>query len=162
MTTRRTRGTDRFATVALGLALVAVALLAWEWRLDLTGRDGARRSLETEHVIAATGFKAHRDRLGLLSAELRGTLAVLPDGSPALGHSFESSHPGLFLAGLVTASGFGPAMRFVHGATFTASTLVQGVRRRLRSTPVRKGSAEIEKADPSWVRVSPRAISPRP
>lgn len=40
MTTRRTRGTDRFATVALGLVLVAVALLAWEWRLDLTGRLG--------------------------------------------------------------------------------------------------------------------------
>ena len=70
-------------------------------------------------------------------AELRGTLAALPDGSPALGHSFESSHPGLFLAGLVTASGFGPAMRFVHGATFTASPLVQGVRRRRRSTPAR-------------------------
>jgi hypothetical protein len=46
MTTRRTRGTDRFATVALGLALVAVALLAWEWRLDLTGRLGG--SLDTD------------------------------------------------------------------------------------------------------------------
>ncbi|MFH8771324.1 hypothetical protein [Streptomyces sp. NPDC017958] len=48
---------------------------------------------------------------------------------------FESSHPGLFLAGLVTASGFGPAMRFVHGATFTAGALVRGVRRRLRAGP---------------------------
>nr|WP_211362899.1 hypothetical protein [Streptomyces phaeoluteigriseus] len=44
-----------------------------------------------------------------------------------------SSYPGLFLAGLVTASGFGPAMRFVHGAGFTAGTLVRGVRRRLRA-----------------------------
>ena len=120
-----------------GQEVTAAAAVPGGLRLDLSGRDGSRRSLETEHVIAATGFKAHRDRLGLLSAELRGTLAVLPDGSPALGHSFESSQPGLFLAGLVTASGFGPAMRFVHGATFTASTLVQGVRRRLRSTPVR-------------------------
>ncbi len=77
-------------------------------------------------MIAATGFKAHRDRLGLLSAELRGAMAALPDGSPVLDRGFESSYPGLFLAGLVTASGFGPAMRFVHGATFTASTLVQG------------------------------------
>ncbi|MGW2639281.1 NAD(P)-binding domain-containing protein [Streptomyces sp. NPDC001348] len=105
-------------------------------RLDLTSRDGAPRTLETEHVIAATGFRARCDRLGLLSEELRGSLAALPDGSPEVGRDFESSHPGLFMAGLVTASGFGPAMRFVHGATFTASTLVRGVRRRLRRTPV--------------------------
>jgi hypothetical protein len=38
MTTRRTRGTDRLVTVVLGAALLAVGLLAWEWRLDLTGR----------------------------------------------------------------------------------------------------------------------------
>ncbi|MGC0377205.1 thioredoxin reductase [Streptomyces sp. SAI-229] len=128
---------ERAVDLLPGQEVTAAAAVPGGLRLDLTGRDGSRRSLETEHVIAATGFKAHRDRLGLLSAELRGALAVLPDGSPALGHSFESSHPGLFLAGLVTASGFGPAMRFVHGATFTASTLVQGVRRRLGSTPVR-------------------------
>ncbi len=52
-----------------------------------------------------------------------------------MGRDFESSHPGLFMAGLVTASGFGPAMRFVHGATYTAGALVRGVRRRLHSEP---------------------------
>ncbi|MEU0002851.1 NAD(P)-binding domain-containing protein [Streptomyces sp. NPDC006314] len=104
-------------------------------RLDIVSRTGAPRTLETEHVIAATGFRARCDRLGLLSDELRGSLAALPDGSPAVGRDFESSQPGLFLAGLVTASGFGPAMRFVQGATFTASTLVGGVRSRLRGTP---------------------------
>jgi thioredoxin reductase len=103
-------------------------------RLDMRNRQGAG-SLETEHVIAATGFRARYDRMGLLSDELRETLASLPDGSPAVGRDFESSHPGLFLAGLATASGFGPAMRFVQGATFTASALVRGVRRRLRKTP---------------------------
>jgi hypothetical protein len=128
---------ERAVDLLPGQEVTAAAAVPGGLRLDLAGRDGSRHSLETEHVIAATGFKAHRDRLGLLSAELRGTLAALPDGSPVLGRSFESSHPGLFLAGLVTASGFGPAMRFVHGATFTASTLVQGVRRRLRSTPAR-------------------------
>ncbi|MGA5202416.1 NAD(P)-binding domain-containing protein [Streptomyces variegatus] len=105
-------------------------------RLDTASRAGALRSLETEHVIAATGFRARCDRLALLSPELRGTLAALPDGSPEVGRTFESSYPGLFLAGLVTASGFGPAMRFVQGASFTASTLVRGVRRRLGAMPV--------------------------
>ena len=50
--------------------------------LELADLSGARRTMETEHVIAATGFKAHRDRLGLLSAELRGAMTALPDGSP--------------------------------------------------------------------------------
>ncbi|MDW4909615.1 NAD(P)-binding domain-containing protein [Streptomyces sp. ADMS] len=102
-------------------------------RLDTVTRSGERRSLETEHVIAATGFRATCDRLSLLDPQLGGSLRTLADDSPAVGRCFESSYPGLFLAGLVTASGFGPAMRFVHGATFTAGTLVRGVRRRLRA-----------------------------
>ncbi|MEV7128810.1 NAD(P)-binding domain-containing protein [Streptomyces sp. NPDC093260] len=104
-------------------------------RLETVRVDGTVCTVETEHVIAATGFRTSCDRFGMLAAELRGTLAALPDGSPEVGHDFESSHPGLFLAGLVTASGFGPAMRFVQGATFTASALVRGVRRRLRAAP---------------------------
>lgn len=36
------------------------------------------------------------------------------------------------MAGLITASAFGPATRFVRGGGFTAGTLVRGVRRRLR------------------------------
>ncbi|MFI5797542.1 FAD-dependent oxidoreductase [Streptomyces sp. NPDC051677] len=115
-------------------------------RLEVTGAD----SFETEHVIAATGFKATRDRLGLLCGDLRGALATVADGSPEVGRDFESSHPGLFMAGLVTAAGFGPAMRFVHGATFTSGALVRGVRRRLRTgvpsgaipAPGRHGAAE--------------------
>jgi hypothetical protein len=35
MATRRTRGTDRTVTVVIGAALLGLALLAWEWRLDL-------------------------------------------------------------------------------------------------------------------------------
>jgi hypothetical protein len=52
MTTRRTRGTDRFATVLLGLVLLALALLAWEWRLDLTGRlGGTLRTSDADPVL---------------------------------------------------------------------------------------------------------------
>ncbi|KND35577.1 NAD(P)-binding domain-containing protein [Streptomyces acidiscabies] len=102
-------------------------------KLEITDSAGRTRSIATDHVISATGFKATRDRLALLSPELRGALAAVADGSPSVGREFESSWPGLFMAGLVTASGFGPAMRFVHGATFTSGTLVRGVRRRLRT-----------------------------
>ncbi|NJA60768.1 dimethylaniline monooxygenase, partial [Streptomyces sp. NEAU-H3] len=43
---------------------------------------------------------------------------------------------GLFMAGLVTAASYGPSMRFVLGADYTASRLVRGVRTRLRGTTV--------------------------
>ncbi|USQ88419.1 lysine N(6)-hydroxylase/L-ornithine N(5)-oxygenase family protein [Streptomyces phaeoluteigriseus] len=115
--------------VRLGQEVTAARAVPGGVRLEVRGAS----SVETEHVIAATGFRASRDRLGLLADELRGALAAVGDGSPEVGRDFESSYPGLFLAGLVTASGFGPAMRFVHGATFTAGTLVRGVRRRLRA-----------------------------
>ncbi|MGW0705276.1 NAD(P)-binding domain-containing protein [Streptomyces sp. NPDC002643] len=102
-------------------------------RLETVGRGGELTSVDTEHVIAATGFRATRARLGLLDEDIRADLSALADGSPAAGRDFESSVPGLFLAGLTTTAGFGPAMRFVHGASFTAPTLVRGVRRRLRA-----------------------------
>ncbi|MEV5954331.1 FAD-dependent oxidoreductase [Streptomyces sp. NPDC051987] len=121
--------------VLLGREVTAARATADGVRLDLSGAEGRTGTLETGHVIAATGFRATRDRLGLLAGELRSTLVTGADGAPEVGRDFESSYPGLFLAGLITAAGFGPAMRFVHGAGFTAGTLVRGVRRRLRSGP---------------------------
>jgi hypothetical protein len=110
-------------------------------RLEVVRRTGGAgtgllESLETNHVIAATGFTATCDRLALLAPELRAALLRSAAGSPRVTSAFESSHPGLFLAGLITAPGFGPAMRFVHGAAYTAGTLVRGVRRRLRAGDV--------------------------
>lgn len=127
---------DRVAAaveVRLGLEVKAALAADGAVRLETVSGDGTRGSLETEHVIAATGFRAVRDRLDLLPPDVRGGLTALVDGSPAVGRDFETSVPGLFLAGLTTASGFGPAMRFVYGASFTAGTLVRGVRRRLRT-----------------------------
>jgi hypothetical protein len=123
--------------VLLGHEVAAARAVPGGVRLDVAVRtDGSLRTLETEHVVAATGFRATSDRLGLLSPGLRTALATGADGTPEVGRDFESpSHPGLFLAGLVTASGFGPAMRFVHGATYTAGALVRGVRRRLHTGP---------------------------
>ncbi|MFF0422800.1 FAD-dependent oxidoreductase [Streptomyces sp. NPDC004520] len=102
-------------------------------RLDVTGPEGTT-VLETDHVIAATGFVPSLDRAGVLSPALRGALRrVGPGGAPAVGALFESSWPGLFLAGLLTAPSYGPSMRFVLGAEYTAGRLVKGVRQRLRS-----------------------------
>ncbi|MFF4038989.1 hypothetical protein [Streptomyces sp. NPDC001816] len=113
--------------VLLGQEVAAAREVQGGLRLETVARRGGARTLETGHVIAATGFRAGRDRPRPLSPELRALPATAADSAPAVGMDFESSYPaGLFLAGLVTAPGFGPAMRFVHGATFTAGTLVRG------------------------------------
>ncbi|MFI9829806.1 NAD(P)-binding domain-containing protein [Streptomyces sp. NPDC051913] len=135
--------------VLLGHEVAAARAVPGGLRMDVTDGTGSLGTLETEHVVAATGFKPTADRLALLSADLRTALATGADGTPEVGRDFESpSHPGLFLAGLTTASGFGPAMRFVHGATYTANALVRGVQRRLRTgpalvpAPTRHGASE--------------------
>ncbi|MFK4065167.1 NAD(P)-binding domain-containing protein [Streptomyces sp. NPDC029674] len=94
-----------------------------------TGED---LRFETDHIIAATGFRATTHRIGVLPPDVRGHLRSLADGTPYVSDRFESSLPGLFLAGLTTASSFGPAMRFVYGASFTAERLVRGVERYVR------------------------------
>ncbi|WJV47504.1 NAD(P)-binding domain-containing protein [Streptomyces flavofungini] len=110
--------------------------------LDTQGPEGAA-VFETDHVLAATGFRALTHRIDVLDLGVRDTLRRLPDGSPYVDSAFETSLPGLFVAGLPTASSFGPAMRFVQGAGFTAARLVTGVRRRVRrlgSVPVARGA----------------------
>ncbi|MEU3776723.1 NAD(P)-binding domain-containing protein [Streptomyces sp. NPDC032472] len=126
---------DRFeqrVPVLLGHRLHRAVAVGDRTRLGLTTAAGESVVLDVAHVIAATGFHPDLARLGLLDARLRAALETVGDGgTPELGADFESSWPGLFFAGLLTAPSFGPSMRFVHGAGFTAGRLVAGVRRRL-------------------------------
>ncbi|MGW6565540.1 FAD-dependent oxidoreductase [Streptomyces sp. NPDC054975] len=129
---------ERFAAVGdvrLGTHVVRAAPTADErLRLDVSGPEGPA-VLETDHVVAATGFTPSLDRAGMLAPVLRGSLRTVgAGGAPEVGALFESSWPGLFLAGLLTAPSYGPSMRFVFGAGYTAGRLVRGVRQRLRAT----------------------------
>ncbi|MEV7613902.1 NAD(P)-binding domain-containing protein [Streptomyces sp. NPDC089799] len=117
-------------------------------RLCLTAPDGGSVALDAAHVIAATGFTPDLARLGLLEGGLRtGLRTVGRSRTPELSPWFESSYPGLFFAGLLTAPSFGPSMRFVHGAGFTAGKLVAGVRRRL-------GARVPQPGRPGWRRTA--------
>lgn len=124
-------------------------------RLEITDEAGQRQTVETGHVVAATGFVPELSRLPLLDSQLRGGLRTVPGcGAPWLDAGFESSVPGLFFAGLLTAPSFGPSMRFVHGATFTAGRLMRGVRQRLasrRSVPLPAPAGERAAADGAGV-----------
>ncbi|KMO99731.1 NAD(P)-binding domain-containing protein [Streptomyces roseus] len=123
---------ERSVPVLLGHRLHRAAAVGERTRLGLTTASGESVVLDVAHVVAATGFTPHLGRLELLDARLRAVLDTVGDGgTPELSAGFESSWPGLFFAGLLTAPSFGPSMRFVHGAGFTAGRLVAGVRKRL-------------------------------
>jgi thioredoxin reductase len=99
-------------------------------RLTVTGDGGAGEVVEADHVIACTGYVVDVRRLRMLDPALRSRVR-LTGTAPRLSAGFETSVPGLYTVGLMSAQSFGPAMRFVYGAEFTARRLA----RHLLSSP---------------------------
>ncbi len=81
--------------------------------------DKTHSELMTDHVIAATGYRVDVDRLSFLSGNIRSSLHSF-ESTPILSGNFESSVPGLYFVGLASAPSFGPVMRFLYGAGYTA------------------------------------------
>ena len=118
-----------------GHGLRSAAVIGSQVDLQLEDSGQRRLSLRTDHVISATGYRLDIDRLGFLDETLRRDLLRI-GGTPRLSGNFESSVPGLYFLGPLSANCFGPAMRFVLGAEFTAKRIarhLQGLSRRLPS-----------------------------
>lgn len=93
-------------------------------RLHLLDHEGEERTAEADHVIAATGYRVDLRKLPFLSKALRVQLRTV-NFSPVLSHGFQSSVPGLYFVGLAAMNTFGPAMRFLVGARYTARHLAR-------------------------------------
>lgn len=91
-------------------------------RLGVRTPDGTTVEMDTEHVIAATGYRPDLARLTFLDAGLRARVRTL-GRTPRVGRSFESSVPGLHFVGPAVAATFGPLMRFVCGTGFASPVL---------------------------------------
>ena len=104
--------------VLTGHALTGAEAAANRVRLHLASGAGAR-AIDTDHVIAATGYRADLGRLGFIAPDLRRRIRTLGD-APALTSGFESTAPGLYFVGNAAAVSFGPLMRFMFGADFAA------------------------------------------
>lgn len=98
-------------------------------RLTLSGRDGSVREHETEHVVAATGYKPDIRRLKFLDAAIRQELRTVGN-SPELSADFQSSVPGLYFVGIAAANNFGPMMRFAYGSDYTAKRVASHLANR--------------------------------
>ncbi len=85
-------------------------------------QGGTRKTIEADHLIAATGFKVALPRLGFFGDSLRSRVQSA-EGSPVLGRHFDSSVPGLYFIGVTAANSFGPLLRFAFGADYAAKRL---------------------------------------
>jgi thioredoxin reductase len=94
--------------------------------MEIQGPDGTK-TVWTDHVIAATGYKVDLDRLDYLSPGLKQSI-TREGGAPVLDSQFETSVPGLFIVGVASAPTFGPVMRFMFGAKHVAPVLTQRLR----------------------------------
>ena len=129
-------------------------LVNGEVHLVLTAQDGSQTEHVTDHVIAATGYRTDLRRLTFLSAEIRSQMRAV-EHAPVLSGDFESSVPGLFFVGMAAANTFGPVLRFVFGAEFTAhrvrSALQRsggGLKKRYLRPLVEDQAAAITRAGP--------------
>ena len=94
--------------------------------LEVQGPEGTK-TVWTDHVIAATGYKTDLDRLDYLGQDLKRSIAH-EGGAPVLDSQFETSVPGLFIVGMASAPTFGPVMRFMFGAKHVAPVLTERLR----------------------------------
>jgi thioredoxin reductase len=88
--------------------------------------DGAPRTVVTDHLITGTGYKIDLSKLAFLPADLRQQVRQVAN-TPVLSANFETSLPGLYFVGPASMNNFGPLVRFVHGARYTARRLAPHV-----------------------------------
>ncbi|HLG48668.1 MAG TPA: NAD(P)-binding domain-containing protein [Reyranella sp.] len=113
-------------------------------RLGLVDGEGRETSLDTDHLIVATGYRPDVTRLGFLDAALQQAVATL-EQAPAVSLHFESSVPGLYFTGPAAAFSFGPLMRFATGARFAAPRIARHLAATAsrRAAPARQGDKEM-------------------
>jgi thioredoxin reductase len=95
-------------------------------RLTLSIRDQSKGVYEVtcDHIVAGTGFVVDVDRIDFFEPNLRQSIARV-EGSPRLDRRFQSSVPGIFFVGTMSAMSFGPMFRFVVGAAYTSRVLTR-------------------------------------
>lgn len=127
---------DRVAPVPrlLGCELQEAKVSGSRVKLRLAADDGTTRHLSVDHVIAATGYKTDVRHLPFFGSGILEQLQLIGQ-TPRLSAQFESSVPGLYFAGPMAATSFGPVMRFAAGAGFTSRTIATHLARSTGSKP---------------------------
>jgi thioredoxin reductase len=119
----------------LGRVIEQVEECGGRVRLTTVGGDGDHKTIECDHVVAATGYRVDVSRLGFLDDGLCQKIRTV-DNTPILSANFESSAHGLYFVGLASARSFGPVMRFVVGAIHPSRRLARVLPKALLRRPI--------------------------
>jgi hypothetical protein len=107
----------------------------------LTLSDGT--TMDTDHVIAGTGFRVGMERFRFLAPGLRARIRTFGD-FPVLSRSCESSVPGMYFTGAPAAVSLGPSMRFLAGTHNVGRQVARAA--ASRAMPARRGTPVLSEA----------------
>jgi len=117
--------------------------------LEFEDDKGKWRTVECDHIIAATGYVVDIRRLPFLTSPLLSDVRTAADHSPALSAHFESTVPGLYFIGVSAAASFGPMMRFAYGSAYTAKRVARDLVRKTRTKSITLPGPAPEQSAPS-------------
>jgi hypothetical protein len=117
--------------VFLGHQIRAVEARGGRIALQITDRNERPQKLVADHVIASTGYQFDLQKLPFFGQSLKSQIRNEKQ-VPELSSNFESSVPGLYFTGLAGANSFGPVMRFLAGAGYTACRISSHVAKNQR------------------------------
>jgi hypothetical protein len=120
----------------LGRKLESAEIRGGKVHLHFALRDGMKETLQTDHIIAATGYRIDVGRLSFLDPRLLTRIRTV-ENTPILATNYESSIPGLHFVGAASANSFGPVARFAFGAIHPSRRLTRDLSTS-RSTAVPK------------------------
>jgi thioredoxin reductase len=119
-------------TELLNCTLDAARMASKRVLLRVTDMRGEARTVECDHVIAATGFKADLSRVPFMTPDILSRIATT-GAAPLLLGNFETTHPGLYVVGPAAANSFGPLMRFMTGAEYAAPALAKHLAKKAKA-----------------------------
>jgi thioredoxin reductase len=123
----------------LGRHLESAELRGDKIHIQLAARDGTKETLQTDHLIAATGYRTDLSRLAFLDRRLLASIRMVAN-TPILSSDYESSVRGLYVVGAASANSFGPVARFVCGAIHPSRRIA-----RCLSTTVSRSSGMVSR-----------------
>jgi len=88
---------------------------------------GNQQAIRVDHILFATGYRVRIARVPYLSRDSILSTLHVNDGFPALDEDFQTSIPGLFMAGLAATHDFGPFYGFVRGCPTAAKIIVNRI-----------------------------------
>jgi hypothetical protein len=119
-------------TELLNCKLDAARMVGKRVLLRVTDKRGEAHTVECDHVVAATGFRADLSRVPFMTPGLLSRI-VTTGSAPKLSGGFETTCRGLHVIGPASANSFGPLMRFMTGAEYAAPVLAKHLARKVKA-----------------------------